>query len=64
VVGFLAVDADVADPAAVGFNKLLRLDEHSTGTAAGVYVRTEFDTMQISGSCAIAGWQRGGNRLI
>jgi len=36
VVGFLAVDADVADPAAVGFNKLLRLDEHSTGTAAGV----------------------------
>jgi hypothetical protein len=41
-----------------GFN------QHASSTACRVYVRTEFDTMQISGSCAIAGWQRGGNRLI
>ena len=29
-----------------------------------IYVRAEFDTMQISGSCFIAGWQGGRNRLI
>ena len=36
VVRLLAVDADVAQPAAVGLHELLRLDEHAAGAAAGV----------------------------
>jgi hypothetical protein len=36
VVGFLAVDGDVAELAAVGLNELLARDEHATRTAAGV----------------------------
>lgn len=43
------------------------IEERAEGTAAlslGVYVRTVFDTMLISGSCSIAVWQRGRNRLI
>ena len=36
VVRFLAVDADVADFAAVGFDELFRLDEDAAGTAARV----------------------------
>ncbi len=36
VVGFLAVDADVANLAAVGFDEFFRLHEHAAGTAAGI----------------------------
>ena len=36
VVRFLAVDADVADFAAVGLDELFRLDEHAAGAAARV----------------------------
>ncbi len=35
-VALLAVDADVAEPAAVGFDEFFRLHEHAAGTAAGV----------------------------
>ena len=35
-VALLAVDADVAEPAAVGFDEFFRLHEHATGTAAGI----------------------------
>ena len=35
-VALLAVDADVADPAAVGFDEFLRLHEHAAGAAAGI----------------------------
>ena len=35
-VGLLAVDGDVADPAAVDLDELLALDEHAAGAAAGV----------------------------
>ena len=35
-VALLAVDADVAELAAVGFDELLRLHEHAAGAAAGV----------------------------
>ena len=35
-VALLAVDADVAEPAAVGFDEFLRLHEHAAGTAAGI----------------------------
>lgn len=40
------------------------MDKRVARLIAGLYVRTVFDTMQISGSYAIAGWQRGRNRLI
>jgi hypothetical protein len=36
VVGFLAVDRDVADAPAVGFDEALGLDEHPAGAATGV----------------------------
>ena len=36
LVQFLAVDADIERPPAVGLNEPLRLDEHAAGTAAGV----------------------------
>jgi hypothetical protein len=36
VVGFLAVDGDVAELAAVGFDELFAADEHTTRAAAGV----------------------------
>ena len=35
-VALLAVDADVAELAAVGFDEFLRLHEHAAGTAAGI----------------------------
>ena len=35
-VALLAVDADVAEPAAVGFDELLRLHEHAARAAAGI----------------------------
>ncbi len=35
-VALLAVDADIAEPAAVGFDEFFRLHEHATGTAAGI----------------------------
>src|SRR5438477_3047420 len=35
-VALLTVDADVAELAAVGFDEFFRLDEHATGTAAGI----------------------------
>src|SRR5439155_2322800 len=35
-VALLTVDADVAEPAAMGFDKFFRLHEHAAGTAAGV----------------------------
>src|SRR5215472_11416397 len=35
-VTLLAVDADVAKPAAVRFDEFFRLHEHAAGTAAGV----------------------------
>ena len=35
-VVLLAVDADVAEPAAVGFDEFFRLHEHAAGTAAGI----------------------------
>src|SRR5206468_9510580 len=35
-VTLLAVDADVAEPAAVGFDEFFRLHEHAAGTAAGI----------------------------
>ena len=35
-VALLAVDADVAELAAVGFDELLRLHEHAAGAAAGI----------------------------
>src|SRR5437764_9692336 len=44
-VALLAVDADVAEPAAVGFDEFFRLHEHAAGTAAGIvnaaFVRSE-----------------------
>ena len=44
-VALLAVDADVAEPAAVGFDELLRLHEHAARAAAGIvdaaFVRRE-----------------------
>src|SRR5205807_6611035 len=44
-VALLAVDADVAELAAVGFDEFFRLHEHATGTAAGIvnaaFVRSE-----------------------
>jgi hypothetical protein len=38
-------------------------EEQGAGAAGGVYLRAVFDTMQISGSCTIAGWQSSRNRL-
>src|ERR1051325_3883702 len=35
-VALLPVDADVAEPAAVGFDEFFRLHEHAAGTAAGI----------------------------
>ena len=35
-VALLTVDADVAEPAAVGFDEFFRLHEHAAGTAAGI----------------------------
>ena len=35
-VALLAVDADVAELAAVGFDELFRLHEHAAGAAAGI----------------------------
>ena len=35
-VALLAVDADVAEPAAVGFDEFFRLHEHAAGAAAGI----------------------------
>src|SRR5205085_10521396 len=35
-VALLAVDADVAELAAVGFDEFLRLHEHAAGAAAGI----------------------------
>ena len=35
-VALLAVDADVAELAAVGFDEFFRLHEHAAGTAAGI----------------------------
>src|SRR6059036_1687816 len=44
-VALLTVDADVAKPAAVGFDEFFRLHEHAAGTAAGIvnaaFVRSE-----------------------
>ena len=63
-IGFLPIDRNAVTVTAMSLQELDRLNEHTTRTTAKVYVRTVFDTMQISGSCAIAGWQRGRNRLI
>src|SRR5438034_9578196 len=35
-VALLTVDADVAEPAAVGFDEFFRLHEHAAGAAAGI----------------------------
>src|SRR5438445_9793495 len=35
-VALLTVDADVAEPAAMGFDEFFRLHKHAAGTAAGV----------------------------
>ena len=35
-VGFLTIDADVADFAAMGFDELFALHEHAAGPATGV----------------------------
>src|SRR2546430_8922041 len=35
-VALLTVDANVAEPAAVGFDEFFRLHEHAAGTAAGI----------------------------